>query len=168
MILARDNLPLPKCPPAHANKLAAQLIGLCPLHEGLTPGMASGAITAILAEYPVDVAEQICHPVHGIPRKMKWGLKLADVDEAAEVIMKRKATIVAGAQGVIREDARRKQEAADYRAPPTAAEIERRKALIASLGLNKIPRDAMPARRMTNAEVQADIEANKLRRGEIG
>ena len=129
--------------------------------------MASGAITAILAEYPRDVAETICHPVTGIPRKLKWGLKLADIDEAAEAEVKRLARIVAGAKGVLREQARLKQERADYRPNPTPEEFERRKALIARLGLfGELPKDEPPRRRMTYAEVRADIAAAKLRRGE--
>lgn len=129
-VLEADDQELTACQSIEANRLAKQLKGLCPPHETLDQAMFAAGLTALFCEYPYEIVETVCHPARGLPRTQKFGLKIADVEEALSNEVRRRANIVAAARYVVDTAAR----IAAERAPePKYISVERRQELVKQL-----------------------------------
>jgi len=128
-VLADLAKPTPTCTPLQANEMARQLIGLCPVDSTLDAELAPNGLAAIFCEYAFDVVATVCHP-RGLPRRQKYGLKLADVDEALKAEVNRRLSLYSGARYVVDQTAKRRAEQEQSLTPD---EIEKRKRHVAAL-----------------------------------
>jgi hypothetical protein len=125
-VLEVDDREFQSCKPDYAFKMTLQLLGLVPLDAALDKQMATDGIAAIFLEYPPHIVERVCHPVHGIPRKQKYGLKLGDVDDALEAEVRRRKSIVASARYVVKQATEAEEREAERNIPPPSPEAQER------------------------------------------
>jgi hypothetical protein len=73
-----------KCRPSHAAEAATILVGFfrradC---ENVDAFMRAAELT--FCEYPRSVVDRVCHPVHGLPAKLKWFPSVAEIRAACD------------------------------------------------------------------------------------
>lgn len=67
-------------------ELAKLLLGCYRTGDANDPAVYSGAVIAVLSDYPLDVIRAVVDPRTGIPSKSKWLPTVAEIKEACEAI----------------------------------------------------------------------------------
>jgi hypothetical protein len=76
--------PSEKCDPRIAARLAAALFGCYRAAEANDPETFLAAATAMLAQYPEQIAAKVCDPIRGLSATSKWLPAIAEIREACE------------------------------------------------------------------------------------
>src|SRR5262245_53631239 len=63
------------------------LLGCCRTVQGIDPQIFAEGALLIMCRYPLDILKAVVDPHAGLPSKLKWDLKLADITEACEILM---------------------------------------------------------------------------------
>jgi hypothetical protein len=98
--------------PDDASRMARTMIGVYPRADVLDPETYVTAIAGTLAQFPPHVSQKVADPINGLPGRLKFLPRVAEVREACEAEAQRQRTIVARARWMIQEhEARAKREA---------------------------------------------------------
>ncbi|MEN6302285.1 MAG: hypothetical protein ABFD96_06130 [Armatimonadia bacterium] len=139
------------CTASEAATFAGQLLGFYPAREVHDARTYVSGMTAVMAAYPRDLVKRICHPVTGLPARLKWLPTIADVNEALTAELDRRKRIAANARTVLDQDAKRRAEAEEARAfsqlrPPPEERARRVQELLrgATKGISDVPKNDQP------------------------
>jgi hypothetical protein len=161
------------CDPVTASDYANRLMGFYPAREVNNPVTFAAGMAANFAAFPRNIVKRVCDPVVGLPSRLKFLPTIADVRDALDAERVKRDRIIGNATWIIREAKRQADEAAHdakiaaERAAMTPEEREARANAIRSrLTANVIePEPPRPAaRRMSQAEMEADLAAIRARR----
>src|SRR6185312_3504497 len=72
----------PNVSPEELTKLARVLLGCYRTGEANDPEIYSGAVIAVLSDYPLEIVKRVVDPRHGLPSKSKWLPTVAEIKEA--------------------------------------------------------------------------------------
>jgi hypothetical protein len=72
------------CSIDEATQAAENLIGLYPAREVQNAKTFAAGVTALMAAYPVYAVKRVCHPVTGIPSRLKWLPTIAEIKAALD------------------------------------------------------------------------------------
>lgn len=153
-----------------ATGFVQQLLAFCAPPAGTDLKIFANGLVDFLSAQPFEFVKTVCSPVHGLPARLKFPLKLADVADAIDAERHRHATIVSNAKWTLHALEKGERERAENeriereRAKITPEERERRMAQI--LGrMNRVEyaSEDKPRKRMTAEEMKADLAAIKAR-----
>ena len=104
---------LPATTPADdASAMARTMIGVYPRADVMDPATYVTAVAGTLAAFPPHVSRKVADPIHGLPSRLKFLPRVAEVREACEAEAQRQRTILARARWMLQEhEARAKREA---------------------------------------------------------
>ena len=121
------------CTPALAASSAKTLMGLFPAKAFNDPEVFATGLSMLLAAYDPEFARAICHPVDGLPTRLKYAVSLADVKEALEAEKAKRLSLLSRARWTVREHQRRAEEERDRQERLSPEEVKRRKRQVAAL-----------------------------------
>lgn len=102
--------------PEDASAMARTMIGVYPRADVIDATAYTTAIAGMLAMYPPHVSRRIADPLNGLPSRLKFLPRIAEVKDALEEEKRRQTTIVARAKWMVQEHERREKERLDV--PP--------------------------------------------------
>lgn len=111
-VVERIDVEPPRCDRADATDFVAALLRCYPDFKAHDAKGYALALFDLFAAYPRSIGSRVVDPVNGLPSRLKFTPKIADVKEALEVEVKRRALIRANAVWHMREKERRDEERA--------------------------------------------------------
>ncbi|MGA0595630.1 hypothetical protein [Enterovirga sp. CN4-39] len=76
-----------RCSPSAAIEYAATLMGFFPAADISDPRVFATGLSAVLSDYPEEVVRRVVDPRTGLPGRLKWAPRIAEVREACEAEM---------------------------------------------------------------------------------
>lgn len=108
-------------------KCAKLLLGCYRTGEANDEDIYTGAIIAVLSDYPLDVIAAVVDPRSGIPSRCKWLPTVAEIKSACEEIEGPRRRAREFDEGARKQLAERKQIAIEHHRPrPTYADLAKR------------------------------------------
>lgn len=101
------------CTPEEAIQAAENLIGLYPAREVQNAKVYAAGVTALMAAYPVYAVRRACHPVTGLPSKLKFLPTIAEIRAALDDEKVRRGRMGRNCLAVIKAY-REREEAEEY------------------------------------------------------
>lgn len=109
-LVAASQAPLALATPVEATDSAKQLLGFYPAREVNDAQAYAMGISALFSAYPAKFVKAVCHPVTGLPSRLKWLPTLAEIKDALDGEKSRRERIIANAMWVVRVAGEKRRE----------------------------------------------------------